>query len=223
LENIEFTMTKEDFFFLNRMILGMGYHIFTKNDSRRTFTRLDLSAPRPLEGRETSYRYTNNNYTAKVHTTYLEREGKWRDKSTDIGWVLIAEGDEAKYFARPFQRKKGFILKILRYAWITKWKVDHRPLCPVCHDNMEIKRKKHSRGYYWACMDKEKHPNGLPEFLPWNYGVPPKAAEFLEIRREYTARYNAKNRKEGKTPTPAAVIRKKWPIGNPENLTKGPS
>jgi hypothetical protein len=198
----------------------MGYHRVTRGDFYRTLVRLDLSAPRSIEGKEASYRYTNNNYTVKLHTTFLEKEKKWRDKSTDIGWILIVEGDEAKYFARPFQRKKGFVLKFLRYAWITKWKVDHRPLCPECNGYMDIHRKRGTRQRFWICLNKKNHSGGTPTYLSWDHELPRKASEFLEIRRAYAERYNAKNREIGKIPTPAAKIRKKWPIGNPENLTK---
>ena len=199
----------------------MGYHKVAKSDFHKTFTRLDLSPPRPIEGKEASYRYTNNNYTVVLHTTYLEKEKKWRDKSTDIGWILIAEGDEAKYFARPFQRKKGFILKFLRYAWISKWKVDNRPLCPSCRHYMNISRRMGTRQYFWSCFKKEKHPSDNAEFLSWDHELPKEAAEFLEIRRSVAEKYNIKNRKNNKKVIPAAVRRKKWPIGNPENLIKG--
>lgn len=71
------------------MILNMGYHKVTKYDSKKIFNRLNLSPPRSIVGRETSYRYTHNGYTVKLHTSYLESEKKWRDKGTDIGWNLI--------------------------------------------------------------------------------------------------------------------------------------
>ena len=196
----------------------MGYHKITRNDSSRTFTRLKLLPPRPIEGRETSYRYTNNGYTVILHTTYLELEKKWRDTGTDIGWNLIVEGDKEKYFARPFQRKKGFILKFLRYAWVSKWKVDNRPLCPDCNSYMHIHRKKGTRQYCWICLNSKRHSDHRFTSLCWDHRLPKKATEFVKIRRAYTKRYNDKNRKAGKVVVPAAVIRKKWEIGSPENL-----
>jgi hypothetical protein len=218
LKTIEFILGEEDFLFLERMLLNMGYRKITPSDSRRTFRRLNLSSPRPIEGRETSYRYNHNGYTVILHTSYLELEKKWRNTGTDIGWNLIAEGDKVKYFARPFQRKKGFILKFLRYAWISKWKVDNRPLCPACNAYMHVHRKKGSRQYFWACWNSEEHPDGKPTFLSWDYNLPPKALEFVKIRRDYAARYNAQNKKNGKIVVPAAVKRRRWKIGSPENL-----
>ena len=215
----EFVLTEDDFLFLERMILDMGYRKVTKYDSRKIFARLGLSPPRPVVGREASYRYTHNGYTAVLHTSYLESEKKWRDTGTDIGWNLIIEGDEEKYFARPFQRKKGFILKFLRYAWISKWKVDHRPLCPACSAYMDIHRKRGTLQYFWACLRKEKHDDKNPVFLSWDFKLPPKALGFVKIRRSYATRYNIKNKKIGKIIIPAAVKRKRWKIDKPENLT----
>lgn len=218
-ETPKFILTYEDFQFIEKNLLGIGYQKIYQHDSRKTFLRLNLSPPRRIVGREASYWYSHNGYTVILHTSFLEKEKKWREKGTDIGWNLISEGDEARYFARPFQRKKGFVLKFLRYAWISKWKVDHRPLCPKCQAYMYIQRKKNTRSYYWSCDHNDLHPDGKPVFLSWDYGLPPKATMFIGIRRENTKRYNEKNKKEGKKITPAAVKRKKWIIGKPENLT----
>lgn len=213
----EFILTENDFLFMERMIFSMGYHKITRSDSSKTFIRLNLSPPRPIVGRETSYKYTNNGYTVILHTSYLEASKKWRAKGTDVGWNIIVEGDKEKYFAKPFQRTKGFILKFLRYAWISKYKVDNRPLCKECHAYMNIHRKVKTRQYFWVCGNNEKHLESKSVFLSWDYKLPPKALKFVKIRRIYTARYNTKNKKEGKIVTPAAKIRKRWSIGNPEN------
>ncbi len=139
-------------------------------------------------------------------------------RGTDAGWILIAEGDKARYFAKPFNRTKGFILKFLRYAWVTKWKVDNRPLCPECQAYMHITKKASTRQYYFICRHKISHKNGEPVFQPWDVGLPLKALKFVSIRREYTERYNKKIKDEGKIVTPARKIRKPWNIGKPENL-----
>ncbi len=209
------SLTKEDFIFLEKSLLEIGFVEITKTDSKKTFNRLGLSPPRPITGKEASYMYTNNNYTVKIHTTFLKKEGKWRDTSTDIGWCLIAEKDVRKYFSRPFQRKKGFVLKLLRYAWITKWKVDNRHLCPSCNRYMDIKRKQATRQYFWCCTNKAKHTQ--PVFLSWDHNLPPKAKQFVTKRRKNTLKYNKNNELLGKNPTPAPVIRKKWNMRNPEN------
>jgi hypothetical protein len=216
----KFNLTENDFLFLDRMILGMGYHKITKNDSRKTFLRLNLSPPRPIVGRETSYYYNGRNgvYSVILHTSYLEAEKKWRNTGEDAGWNLIAEGDKPLYFAKPFKRTKGFIIRFLRYAWISKWKVDNRPLCLECHAYMDIQRKRGSRQYFWACHKKEKHTSLNPRFVLWDYGLPKKASEFVRIRRSYSSRYRSKNKKLGIVRRPAAVIRKIWHVGTPENL-----
>ncbi len=214
----ELLLTEDDFLFLEKMILSMGYRNITRNDSSKEFLRLNLSPPRPIRGRETSYRYTNNGYTVFLHTTYLEASKKWRDKGTDAGWILIAEGDKARYFAKPFSRTKGFIMKFLRYAWVTKWKVDNRPLCPECKAYMHITKKVGTRQYYFICRNMISHKKEQPLFLPWDVGLPFNALKFLNIRREYSEKYNKKIKDGGKAVTPARKIRKTWKIGRPENL-----
>lgn len=218
MEEVKFSLSQDDFLFLDRKLLDTGYHKITRSDQRKLFMRLSLIPPREVTGREVTYFYTNHGYTSIVHTTYLEKEKKWRETGEDSGWVLIREGDRAIYFARPFQRKKGFIIKLLRYAWVTKWKVDHRPLCVECNAYMHIHRKKSSRQYFWICDKVEKHNEQKPIFLPWDYMLPKKAYEFVKIRRSYAERYHKKNKKEGKERKPAPLIRKSWKISNPENL-----
>lgn len=196
----------------------MGWTKYKDKDLAKTLTRLDMSPPRTITGREASYRYTNSGYTAKLHTTYLEKESKWRDSGTDSGWVLIVEGDTALYFARPFKRTANFITNLLSYAWVTKWKVDNRHICPVCQSYMDIHRKPETRQYFWICRKSAFHPiSQKPEFLDWDYGLPKKAQEFVNIRRDATARYKAKNVELGIKPTPAAKIRKTWRISKPQN------
>jgi len=223
-ETIEnFILTEDDFLFIEHQFLSMGFRENTKFDSARLFERLNLIPPRTITGREASYIYKShaqgNNYAVIIHTTYLKASKKWRDKGTDAAWCLIAEGDKAKYFAKPFSRTKGFILKLLRYAWVTKWKVDHRPLCPQCHYLMDINRKIEPRQYYWICRNNLRHDVDAPVFEPWDSGLPLKAAKFVSIRRAYTARYHKKLKKEGKVVTPARKIRNPWEIKNLENLT----
>lgn len=221
-EKEKFVLTHDDFLFLEKTLLDMGYLEETTTYSKRLFERLNLIPPRSITGREATYIYKSreqgNNYTVIIHTTYLKASKKWRDTSTDAAWCLIAEGDNAKYFARPFLRTKGFVLKFLRYAWVTKWKVDHRPLCPQCQDFMDIAKKIEPRGYYWICRNNVRHDENKPVFSPWDFGLPLKASKFVSIRRDYTKRYNDKNKKEGKTPTSARKIRKPWESKKPENL-----
>ncbi len=218
MEAKKISLTTEDFKFFNEKIIGIGFTKTSIIDQKKLFERLGLIPPRVITGRETTYSYTNHEYTVVVHTTYVEKENRWRGKGEDAGWVLIRKGDEAVYFARPFQRRSGFILKLLRYAWVTKWKVDNRPLCPECSGYMYIKRKTGSRQYFWMCDNKGYHSDETALFRPWDYMLPKKATEFVAIRRSYTEKYNLKNKKKGIVRKPAPLIRKKWEITKPENL-----
>jgi hypothetical protein len=218
LEKEKFELTVDDFVFLDAKMQEIGFLSTEISDQKKLFYRLGLIPPREITGREKTYSYHNHGYTVIIHTTYLEKEKKWRDTGTDSGWVLIRKGDEAVYFARPFKRSKGFIIKILRYAWITKWKVNNRPLCHECRGYMDIYRKKGSRQYFWICNKSKSHNDQRATFLPWDYMLPKKASEFVSIRRTDTEKYKKKNARDGIERTPAAKIRKKWTISNPENL-----
>lgn len=222
MKNEKFFLTEDDFLFFDKMILSINFVKKSRNSSQTDLIRLGLFPPphRKIFGKETTYEYINpdHGYKVVVHITYLEEERMWRDKGTDSGWILIVERDKAIYFAKPFQRKKGFIMRMLRYVWVTKWKVDHRPLCPKCQGYMNLARKKTTGQYFWACSKNLFHDNSKPQFLPWDYSLPPKALEFVKIRRAYTASYRAKNIKLGKKVTRASKIRKRWIIKNPHNL-----
>lgn len=219
MEKGKFRLTVDDFVHFNDKMREIGFLSVEISDQKKLFYRLGLIPPREITGREKTYAYHNHGYTVIVHTTYLEKEKKWRDTGTDSGWVLIREGDEAVYFARPFKRSKGFILKLLRYAWITKWKVDHRPLCSECKGYMSIHRKKGTRQYFWICNKNEYHKELNAIFLPWDYMLPKKASDFVAIRREITEKYKEDNKKKGITRTPSPLLRKKWTISNPENFS----
>lgn len=219
MENKKVKLTKEDFLFVATILLDWGFKKITRLASANTFRRLDLSAPRKIVGREVGFVYVSENgYKVIVWTSYLEEEEEWREVGTDICWVLISEGDRAKYFAKPLARIDGVIMKLLRYAWVSKWKVDNRPHCDECDDYMHIHRKKNTRQYFWICKKDDHHEDHKPRFKSWDFKLPPKAKEFVTIRRDLTKKYKEFNEKNGITPTPAAVKRKKWPIGKPHNV-----
>lgn len=213
-------LTKEDSIFLSTILLGWGFTKITRKDSGKSFARLDLSPPigRKIDGREVGFRYSNNGYTVVVWTSYIDSEEKWRDVGTDYMWVLIRKGDIVKYFAKPFARTAGVILKVLRYAWVSQWRVNNIHICTKCLAYMDIERRKGPRGYYYVCKRTDLHDNKKYFILPWDYNLPPIAKQFVGIRREYTKKYKERNKKFKLNPKPAETIRKKWGIGNPQNL-----
>lgn len=214
----KFKLTKEDFIFLQGYLLSWGFVKITRRDFAKVFRRLDLQMPRRRTDRETGFMYTNNGYTVIVWTSYIEDEEKWRDTGTDYAWVLIKEGDFVKYFAKPLIRMKSMILKLLRYAWVSKWRVDNRHLCPKCDAYMDIGKRHDRRGYYHICKNTDKHEDGLPFTYGWDHNLPPLAQEFVNIRREYTRQYKERNKRLGLTPKPIATIRKRAIVNKPENL-----
>ena len=212
-------LTTEDMNTIDREMIKMGFRNRTTHDSRKVFERLGLIPPRKIIGREEGYEYSNNGYTVKCWTSFVKSLNKFREVGKDVAWILAVEGDQALYFARPLQRRSGtMVQRFLSYAWVTKWKIDHRPLCKHCKAYMNIFRKEHSRSYMWICKNSEKHPSGKFQFESWDIGLPDKAQAFVDIRRENTKRYKAKNQKEGKHPIPAPINRNPWKVGTLENL-----
>jgi len=198
----------------------MKQHLFqeiSRKQIKQDYTRLGIEKKiRNVEGVETGFVYASpySRYKVIVWVTWLKAEQKLRDIGTDAGWNLIAEDDDAKYFSRPFLRSnKNFFLAIFRYAWTSKWKIDNVPICPCeeCGSKMKIARKIGTRQYFWQCKNEDKHEK--PTSRKWDYGVPPKALDWLNIRRSNTAKYKAKNEKAFKEtgkalPIPAAIKRR---------------
>lgn len=212
-------LTVDDYLFLDEELRGIGYSVITKSDKSKDFFRLELQAPRPIKGSEIGYRYSNNEYTAKIWTSFLPAEQKFRDTGEDAMWPIITQADELAYSAKPIYRKsREDLMKTLRYAWVNKWKIDNIPLCPCCNARMVIFRKANSRRYMYACKKKGAHPDNKWRFRSWDYGLKEKAQAFVDIRRAATARYKEKMKALGKDPKPAAKIRKRWLPKNENNL-----
>ncbi len=213
------TLTKEDYIFADELLKQIGYSIIKKKDKSQDFFRLKLEAPRRITGSEIGFYYSNKEYTAKFWTSFLFEEEKFRDKGKDAFWPIITQGDALVYSAKPIYRNdREALLKALRYAWINKWKIDNIPLCPYCNARMIIFRKKDTRCYMYACKKIESHPNGKWRFRSWDYGLKENAQAFVQIRRDATVKYKQRMKALGKNPIPAAVLRKRWKIGNNSNF-----
>lgn len=215
---LETVLALEDMKIIDRQMLGIGFRSLSYKDFHKNFTRLKLRAPRMIRGCEEGYIYHNNDYTIYCWTTFVKTLNTFRAKGEDLGWVLITDGDEAVYFARPFKRtSKSFVKRFLSYAWVTKWKVDNRPLCDQCQAWMHVFRRPKTRQYMWVCKKSNSHLNNKWQFKNWDQELPPKAQVFVNLRRKDTQRYNKKNKKAGLHPTPSAQLRSPWIMGNRSN------
>ena len=206
--------TLEEFSDFKQKILDQGFREILKPEFTKTFERLGLVAPRYKEGREIGFSFSANNLHVIVWTTFLAVEQKAREQ--DLGWVLITEGDKAQYFAHPFRRTAGFLVKLLRYAWITKFRIVNRPLCPVCGKYMKISRGSNPKSRYWLCPKNDIHNS--KESMTWDVGLGPKAQKFLDGERALRARYNKMLKKAGKPINQAMRKRKRWRVNKPQNV-----
>ncbi len=216
-------LTVNDFLTIKNELERLGFREVGIYEFRNDFKRLGLQSPRKVSGREVGFKFEANHLIVKVWTSFEKKTGEFRKK--DAGWVLICQGDDARYFSGKLHRTKNFVARILSFAWISKWKVEHRPLCPVCHAFMEITTgSKNPKSKYWSCEKILSHPNGKKSRLDWDHGITrekmPKAYLFLMKKRKKAAKYRAKLRKEGKPTDQAMFKRKKWKRKRPENAVK---
>jgi hypothetical protein len=218
-------LTWEAFLDFDKKIQGPEMKMI-KNDkkyTKRDFERLELKPPRKIVGRETGYFFEANGYKVKVWTTILEDQKKPRDKGEDVGWVLIVKGDVLIHCSKPFLRTSDeFFTRILKTAWISRYKILNIPNCRECKRKMEIVRNTKTNQTYFSCSNVEHHSEKKNIRESWDKPIEGKtlALKFIEGRRKQTADYKKRNKKLGLNPTPKAKIRKKWEIGRPENLKK---
>jgi len=134
------------------------------------------------KGQETGFEFCANGLRAVVWTTWVRKEGRFRD--SDQGWAGITSGDGKYllYCSHPLNRTKNFPINLLRQAWLCYWRVKNRSSCPQCGGLMDIgkgstgKNRKVScpecgalmtfddRGY-WVCYASGEHKTRLL----WNY------------------------------------------------------
>ena len=206
--------TKEEFDRFVIKLKALGFSEIRKSDFKKDFMRLGLIAPRKRYGREIGFYFSHpNGLSIIVWTTFLVDENVAREE--DSGWVLIKEGDEVPYFATPIRRTKRFFLRILRNAWLAKYRVIHRPLCPICNAYMKIQKGRALGSRYWICKS-ENHPGKIGR-EDWDKNLPPKALSYIKQNRKARASYRKKRLEEGKTVGQARIKRKKWKVHKPAN------
>jgi hypothetical protein len=205
---------KESFEAFRRALAKRGFRKRARAESRGDYVRLALRAPSPRKGRERGYVFSANGLDVVVWTTFLEEEECAREE--DSGWVLIKEGDKVRYFSRPHPRTENFLKTLLWEACIARLRVLARPLCPMCRAHMSIVYGKGHKSRFWQCKRPKSHEKS--QNISWDHGLPPEALEYLRPIRERRRKYLEKLRSEGKSPGAALKKRKKWRVGNPQNL-----
>lgn len=202
--------TLDGFWSFRRALMDLEFRPISHVEFRKQFQRLDLRAPRPRLGRETGFVFSANNLDVVVWTTWLSREGKAREE--DAGWVLIKERDAVHYFSHPIHRTGNFFPTLFRHAWIARWRVLNRPLCPECKAYMNVARGRGIKSRYWSCSRALRHGMEGTIRLDWDHGMPPRAKALLTLWRKARARYRERRREEGKATDVAILRRKRWRV-----------
>lgn len=220
-------VTYQAFLELKKELLRMGFAPISRTEVGRAMVNWDLKPPHMVKiPGEIGFKYSENGLTVKVWTSCVrslveacEREAEisahcsvGRPPGGDSGWVLIERLGREQYFARPTNRTKNFVRTLLQRAWITQWKVQHRPLCPACNKFMSI----FSRGngaVFWCCLRTGLHDDTKPRWANWDAGLPPKALRISKAWRREFHRYLKKKREEGEEPRRASAVRTGWHAG----------
>jgi hypothetical protein len=199
--------------FERALVVKRGFRKITRTEFKKDFERLALEAPSPRKGREAGFAFTANGLTVIVWTTFVETEGAARE--TDAGWVLIKEKDNPLYFARPMNRTKNFLYRLLEQACIARERVLNRPLCPACNAFMRITQGRGLKSRYWSC----KSPlHKKMERRSWDDGLRPEVLERVKKVRKSRAPYTDKLKAVGKASGIAMLRRKGWTVGKPGNM-----
>lgn len=135
------------------------------------------------------FMYEVNGLAVEIWTTFLLEEGQAPKKH--LGYVLIRQGDQVKYFGRPFSRNKKYFYHLLWYAYIARVRILDRPKCPLCGAPMEIAQV---RGILevvleartWQC---DKFHSARYRSL--NRALPPAALTFLRRELKLRERYRS--------------------------------
>jgi hypothetical protein len=179
--------------------------------------RLGLIGPGTKTGVQEKFIFYERGFKVVVLTTYIPKLGTCR--LSDCGRVIILKGDQIVYMSRDIRRTKNFATRLLRYAWIAKWKISHRPLCPECSAHMDIAHKKY-RQQFWICTRKESHSNDKNARRDWDYELPKKAKKFLTGVRKESEKYRTKRKKAGKIPFAGLRKRKTWKRTKEKNIDR---
>lgn len=208
--------TAEEFAEFEKELLVRGFRRTTRQEFLDDQRRLGLVAPSPRKGMELGYIYTTRHgYNALVWTSYLPREGAFREK--DAGRVLIRDGDVPLYHATRTHRTKNFLDNLLIRAKFARVRVKNRPPCPRCGALMNIVHGSALGSCHWGC-DKSAHPGRVSR--SWDYGLPPEALAIQRPIRKKRAKYYAKLRAEGKKPHVGLLSHKGWKMTRPENIVR---
>lgn len=191
------------------LVRARGFEAVTAAEFRRELAGVKLVPPegrRKRESRTLAYRYQANDLVVWVWTTYMPALERAAEHAA--GWVLIIEKNSIRYSSHPVPRTKNFLHTLLWLAVIAKWRVDHRPACPLCGTLMGIAFGGELKSRYWRCRSRRVHAGMVT--LDWKHDLPEAAIEFERKLDEARQKRFAEERAAGKEPGRAMKRRKRW-------------
>ncbi|MEK7604593.1 MAG: hypothetical protein AAB442_02250 [Patescibacteria group bacterium] len=162
------------------------------------------------EGRTLAFVYRESegdqSHTVWVWTTYMPALGRAAENAA--GWVLIVKGNSRRYSSHAVPRTLNFFHTLLWLAVIAKWRIDHRPACPLCSTPMDIAFGQQIESRAWRCRNHRAHAGTVT--LDWKYGLPPAAVAFEHKIDQARAKRFAQDEAEGKESGRKIKRRQRW-------------
>lgn len=201
--------TPEAFEVFSKELLRRNFYKTSARELCERFPRLRLIAPRKIEGSEVGFRFFENDLEVVIWTTWLEKAQ--RARATDAGWVIILdEKMDVCYSSRPLHRTRNFLTNLLIQACIARARVLHRPRCVECGHFMKLVHGRGVKATYWRCARRLDHKGGAARSVPFDYGLPQEALDYLVKRRRAHRKALRNLRAQGKSPFVAMRQRKRW-------------
>jgi len=213
--------TVAEFAFFRAELRRINFKETPVREIRKEVERIGFEMRWPKSDQEVGFTYYENGLTVRVWTSWLEAEGRARDRDEDSGWILICQDGKLRYAREPFHRTKNFLRNLAFWAWIGQTRAINRPPCPKCtllfpdgkRPFMDIATgPQNPRCRYWRCDRLERHEEGKYVRADWDIGLSPEQKAALAPHRRKRERQYELCRAQGKEPCAALLARKSWEL-----------
>ncbi len=157
------------------------------------------------QGAELGFAWQDRDLAVVAWTSYVPslRAARRHDR----GWVVIEQAGDPVYFL-PINRTKNFLRTLEMEFRIARYRIIHRPECPLCGERMVIVQGRGLGARYWRCPSA--HMRADWDTDPFLLALPAAAKSHLLRRRSARERWQEHCRKAGKPIRQAMLRRRKW-------------
>lgn len=189
-----------EFYRLVDMMRQEGFHRISPREMRDDRYRYGVRSITYDPGREEGFRYTQNGYTVRVWSSFVEATQTYKEH--DYGFVLIVrdKGNFVAYWGRLIRRTKNFTDNIFMLGRKCKQVVQGVRPCPDegCRHLMHIVPGRAGKGRMYACINDVFHGRGKGPTMSIDSGLTEDMKAYALQQRAARKRDNADSRR--KTP-----------------------